>query len=395
MSDIKMKSRHTSVIHAAQHPDPVFGGVSTPIYQSSTFAFKNARQGAARFAGEEEGYIYTRMGNPTIKALEDNIAYLENGYGALATSSGMSALSTILFGLLEQNTHMISTASVYGASRVLVEKLVAKFGISFDYVDTSNTENIESAIKANTKLLIIETPANPTMIISDIEACAKLARSKGLLLIVDNTFASPHLQNPLALGADIVYHSVTKFINGHTDIVGGIIIPKNKELFNILRSALSLLGGNMDPHQAWLVLRGVKSLALRVEKSQDNAMKLATYLENHPKIEWVNYPGLESHPQHELAKKQMRGFGALISFGLKGGLDAGRKFIDTVKLCTLAVSLGGIESLIQHPASMTHANVSKEGKLEAGITDDLIRLSVGCEGYEDLEADLEQALSVI
>lgn len=390
-----MKSRHTSVIHAAQHPDPVFGGVSTPIYQSSTFAFKNARQGAARFAGEEEGYIYTRMGNPTIKALEDNIAYLENGYGALATSSGMSALSTILFGLLEQNTHMISTASVYGASRVLVEKLVAKFGISFDYVDTSNTENIESAIKANTKLLIIETPANPTMIISDIEACAKLARSKGLLLIVDNTFASPHLQNPLALGADIVYHSVTKFINGHTDIVGGIIIPKNKELFNILRSALSLLGGNMDPHQAWLVLRGVKSLALRVEKSQDNAMKLATYLENHPKIEWVNYPGLESHPQHELAKKQMRGFGALISFGLKGGLDAGRKFIDTVKLCTLAVSLGGIESLIQHPASMTHANVSKEGKLEAGITDDLIRLSVGCEGYEDLEADLEQALSVI
>jgi len=386
---------HTSVIHAAQHPDPVYGGVSTPIYQSSTFAFKNARQGAARFAGEEEGYIYTRMGNPTIKALEDNIAYLENGFGALATSSGMSALSTLLFGLLEQNAHMISTASVYGASRVLVEKLVTKFGIDFDYVDTSNIENIKSAIKANTKLLVVETPANPTMIISDIEACAKLAHSKGLLLIVDNTFASPHLQNPLNLGADIVYHSVTKFINGHTDIVGGIIIPKSEDLFNKLRSSLSLLGGNMDPHQAWLVLRGVKSLALRVEKSQDNAMKLATYLENHPKIEWVNYPGLESHPQHELAKKQMRGFGALISFGLKGGLDAGRIFIDTVKLCTLAVSLGGIESLIQHPASMTHANVSKEAKLEAGITDDLIRLSVGCEGYEDLEADLEQALAVI
>jgi len=390
-----MKSRHTSVIHAAQHPDPAYGGVTVPIYQSSTFAFKNARQGAARFAGEEEGYIYTRMGNPTIKALEDNIAYLENGYGALATSSGMSALSTLLFGLLEQNAHMISTASVYGASRVLVEKLVCKFGISSDYVDTSNIKNIESVIKTNTKLLLIETPANPTMIISDIEACAKLARSKGILLIVDNTFASPYLQNPLTLGADIVYHSVTKFINGHTDIVGGIIIPKNKDLYNILRSALSLLGGNMDPHQAWLVLRGVKSLALRVEKSQDNAMKLATYLENHPKIAWVNYPGLESHPQHALAKKQMRGFGALISFGLKGGLEAGRKFIDTVKLCTLAVSLGGIESLIQHPASMTHANVSRKDKLEAGITDDLIRLSVGCEGYEDLEADLEQALAAI
>jgi len=395
VTDIKMKSRHTSVIHAAQHPDPVFGGVSTPIYQSSTFAFKNARQGAARFAGEEEGYIYTRMGNPTIRALEDNIAYLEQGYGAMATSSGMSALSTLLFGLLEQNSHMISTASVYGASRVLVEKLAYKFGISFDYVDTSDTKKIESAIKTNTKLIVIETPANPTMIISDIEACAKLAHSKGLLLVVDNTFASPHLQNPLELGADIVYHSVTKFINGHSDIVGGIIIPKNEELYNKLRSALSLLGGNMDPHQAWLVLRGVKSLALRVEKSQDNAMKLATYLENHPKIAWVNYPGLESHPQHKLAKKQMRGFGALISFGLKGGLDAGRKFIDSVKLCTLAVSLGGIETLIQHPASMTHANVSRKDKLEAGITDDLIRISVGCEGYEDLEADLEQALAVV
>ncbi|MBN2246499.1 MAG: PLP-dependent transferase [Candidatus Aminicenantes bacterium] len=390
-----MKSRHTSVIHAAQHPDPVFGGVSTPIYQSSTFAFKNARQGAARFAGEEEGYIYTRMGNPTIRALEDNIAYLEQGYGALATSSGMSALSTLLFGLLEQNSHMISTASVYGASRVLVEKLAYKFGIAFDYVDTSDTKNIETVIKTNTKLIVIETPANPTMIISDIEACAQLAHSKGLLLVVDNTFASPHLQNPLLLGADIVYHSVTKFINGHSDIVGGIIIPKNEELYNKLRSALSLLGGNMDPHQAWLVLRGVKSLALRVEKSQENALKLATYLENHPKIAWVNYPGLKSHPQHNLAKKQMRGFGALLCFGLKGGLESGRKFIDSVKLCTLAVSLGGIETLIQHPASMTHANVSRKDKLEAGITDDLIRISVGCEGYEDLEADLEQALASV
>lgn len=386
---------HTQVIHAGQQPDPLYGGVSTPIYQSSTFAFKNAAQGAARFAEEEEGYIYTRIGNPTTRAFEDNIAALEHGYRGLATASGMAALSTLLMALLEKNSHMIGTDAVYGPSRLLVEDFFFKFGVEYDYVDTSDINNIKACIRPHTKILFIETPANPTMGLTDIQACAELAQENKMHLIVDNTFASPVLQNPLDLGADIVYHSVTKFINGHTDICGGIIIPKEKEIYERIYKSLVYTGGTMDPHQSWLALRGVKSLALRVEKSQETALKLARYLENHPQVAWVNYPGLESHPQHELAKKQMRGFGALLSFGLKGGFSAGEKMINSVHLPILAVSLGGIESLIQHPASMTHAGVPEDERKSAGITNDLIRLSVGCEDYDDLKDDLNSALSLL
>jgi len=395
LKDSKIKSPYTSVIHAGQHPDPAFGSVSVPIYQTSTFAFENAEQGAARFSGEEKGYIYTRIGNPTIKALEDNIAFLENGYAGIATASGMAAITTVITALCDKKSHIISTASIYGATRVVIDSVFSKFGIETDYTDTSDIRNIERCIKQNTKLLFIETPANPTMALTDIEACAKVAKEKNIILVVDNTFASPIIQNPLNLGADIVLHSVTKFINGHSDVVGGIIVPKNRDLFEQIQKVMTLIGGNMDPHQAWLVLRGVKTLALRAEKSQDNAMKLARFLENHPKVKWVIYPGLESHPQHALAKKQMNGSGAIMCFGLKGGFEAGHQMINSVKLCTLAVSLGGIESLIQHPASMTHAKVSKEDKEKAGITDDLIRISVGCEGYEDLEEDLAQALDKV
>ena len=395
MKDIKIKSPFTAVIHAGQHPDRMYGGVSVPIYQSSTFAFESAEQGAARFAGKEDGYIYTRISNPTTKALEDNIAYLENGYKGLATATGMAALSTLVMALTDKNSHMISTDAIYGGSRGALEQLFPKFGVDCDFIDTSDLDVIKRHLKSNTKLLFIETPANPTMVISDIEACAQLAHDHGMPLIVDNTFASPMLQKPLDFGADIVYHSVTKFINGHSDVVGGVIIPRTAELYESIHSTLTLFGGTMDPHQSWLVLRGSKTLALRIEKSQETAMKLAQYLEKHPKIKWMNYPGLESHPQHNLAKKQMKGFGSMLCFGVRGGYEASRKMINAMKLCTLAVSLGGIESLIQHPASMTHANVSKEDKQKAGITDDLIRLSVGCEGYEDLEADLEQALSQV
>ncbi|MBU4494130.1 MAG: aminotransferase class I/II-fold pyridoxal phosphate-dependent enzyme [Acidobacteria bacterium] len=389
MTDAKMKDLHTGVIHGGQQRDPLYGGVSVPIYQSSTFAFKSAEQGAARFAGEEEGYIYTRLGNPTIKALEDNIAYLEKGYGAMATSSGMSALSTLLMAFLEKDTHLICTDAVYGMSRNIVETVMARFGVTYDFVDTSHIENIKKTIRPETRLLIVETPANPTMVLTDIEACSRLAKEHGITHVVDNTFASPILQNPLEMGADIVYHSVTKFINGHSDVVGGIIVAGTKELYDRTKRVLSLMGGTMDPNQAWLVLRGAKTLAMRVERSQETAARLARYLESHPKVAWVNYPGLESHPQYELARKQMFGFGSMLCFGLKGGYESGKKMINALKLCTLAVSLGGIESLIQHPASMTHAKVPKEAKIKAGITDDLIRLSVGCEGFEDLKADLE------
>ena len=393
MKNIKSKCSSTSVIHAGQHPDPVYGGVSVPIYQSSTFAFKSAEQGAARFVGQDEGFIYTRMGNPTTKALEDNIAYLENGWGGMATASGMAAITTVYLALLDQNSHMISTEAVYGPSRIVVENELSRFGVECDFIDTSRTENIEKHIKPNTKLLYVETPANPTLILTDIKACAELAKRKGIILVVDNTFASPVVQNPLELGADIVIHSLTKLLNGHSDVVGGIIIPKEKALFKRIRKVLTLFGGTMDPHQAWLVLRGVKTLAMRVEKSQENAMKLAEYLRNHAKLKWINYPGLENHPQHSLAKMQMKGFGSMLCFGLEGGFESARKMINSVKLCTLAVSLGGVESLIQHPASMTHAGMPKKEKEMAGISDDLIRLSVGCEDYEDIKEDLEQALA--
>jgi methionine-gamma-lyase len=386
------QSPETTVIHAGQEPDPVYGGVSVPIYQSSTFAFDSAEQGAARFAGKEKGFIYTRIANPTIRALEESLATLEGGFDASATATGMAAVSTVYTALLDKDAHVVGTASIYGPSRTILENEFSRFGVRADFVDTSDIRNVEKALRPETKLLFIETPANPTLAITDIKACAQLCRDKDIILVVDNTFSSPLLQNPLAMGAEVVIHSLTKFINGHSDVVGGVIIAREDALHQRLRRVLVLMGGTMDPHQAWLVLRGVRTLALRVEKSQDNAARLALWLAAHPKVRWVNYPGLESHPQHALAKKQMRGFGSMICFGLHGGYEAGRKMINAVELCTLAVSLGGIESLIQHPASMTHAGLPKEHREMAGITDDLIRLSVGCEGVEDLRADLEQAL---
>jgi len=382
----------TSVIHAGQEPDPVYGGVSVPIYQSSTFAFESAEQGAARFAGREKGFIYTRIGNPTIRALEESLATLEGGFDASATATGMAAVTTIYTALLDKDAHVVGTASIYGPSRTILENEFSRFGVRADFVDTSDVRNIEKCLRPETRLLFIETPSNPTLAITDIKACARLVRDKGITLVVDNTFSSPLLQNPLALGADVVIHSLTKFINGHSDVVGGIIIAREEALHQRLRKVLVLMGGTMDPHQAWLVLRGVRTLALRVDRSQENAARLAPWLVAHPKVRWVNYPGLESHPQHALAKEQMKGFGSMICFGLHGGYEPGRKMINAVELCTLAVSLGGIESLIQHPASMTHAGLPKEHREMAGITDDLIRLSVGCEGVEDLQEDLRQAL---
>ncbi len=392
MSEHKKRKLETEIIHAGYHPDPVARSVSPPIYQTSTFAFESAEQGAALFAGREKGFIYTRLGNPTILALEEALAALEKGYGALATATGMAAVSTIYLAFLEKDAHLIGTAALYGPSRTIIETEFVRFGIEADFIDTSDTAEIKKRIKKNTRLLFIESPANPTMAITDLKACAELAREHNLLLVVDNTFASPVLQNPLELGADVVMHSLTKFINGHSDVVGGAIISRSQELHKRLQKVLRLHGGTMDPHQAWLVLRGLRTLHLRVERAQENAQKIAAWLEARPEVAWVNYPGLKSHPQHELVTRQMAGPGSMISFGLKGGYEAGLKMINRVKLCTLAVSLGGIETLIQHPASMTHASVPREEKEKAGITDDLIRLSVGCENAEDLIEDLEQAL---
>lgn len=385
---------NTKLIHSGEFEDQ-FGSATVPIYQTSTFKFKNAQHGADCFSGASAGYIYTRIANPTIRALENNIAELENGYDGIATSSGMAAITSVYMALLAAGSHIISTASVYGPARVVLEKDFSRFGVEADFVNTADINAILSAIKKNTKVLYIETPSNPTMDITDIKACAEIAKKHNLVLVVDNTFATPYLQKPLDLGADVVLHSVTKFINGHADIVGGIIITKDKDLYEKIRHAMVYMGCNMDPHQAYLVLRGLKTLVLRVERNQENAIKVAHFLESHPKIAWIRYPGLESHPQFELAKKQMSGSGSMISFGVKGGLEAGRKLMDSVHLATLAVSLGGVETLIQHPASMTHASVNKEEKVKAGITDDLVRLSVGIEDVQDIIEDLDQALKIV
>jgi methionine-gamma-lyase len=385
---------NSRLIHAGTIEEP-FGSATTPIYQTSTFAFKNAEHGAACFAGKDEGYIYTRIGNPTITALEDKIASLEGGYGGIATSSGMGAVTTIYFSLLGPGDHMLSTDAVYGPSRGIMESLFSRYGVESSYVDSTDMNVLSREILPNTRVLYIETPSNPTIGISDLEACARLAHENGAILVVDNTFSSPFLQTPLEFGADIVFHSVTKFINGHADVVGGVIVAAGEELYGKLRSTMVISGCNMDPHQAWLVIRGVKTLSLRMERSQTTAMKIARYLENHPKVAWIKYPGLPSHPQHELATRQMRGFGAMFSFGLRGGYEAGKKLMDHIDLATLAVSLGGVETLVQHPASMTHAGVSREDKVRAGISDDLVRYSVGIEDADDLISDLEQALEQV
>lgn len=382
------------LVHGGEIDDEM-GSVVTPIYQTSTFKFKDAQQGANRFAGKEEGYIYTRLGNPTIKALEKKLALLEHGYDALACASGMAAVNTALLSLLQAGDHMISTDAIYGCTFDVFTESYLKFGIDISFVDTSNLDLIEKNIKPNTKVIYMETPANPTLKIADIEAICKIAKQHNIFVVVDNTFASPILQNPIDFGADLVVHSLTKFINGHADIVGGAVIAKTKDLYNIIYPTFKNMGFNMDPHQAFLVDRGSKTLNLRVMKCQENAQKVAEFLEKHNKVASVVYPGLKSHPQYDLAKKQMRGAGSMISFELKGGYAAGQKLMNSVKLIALAVSLGGIESLIQHPASMTHAHVSEEAKKAAFITDGLVRLSVGIEDIEDLLEDLEQALQKI
>jgi len=392
MSHSKNSRPETVAIHAGLDPKKVLGAVSVPIYQSSTFAFDSAEQGAARFAGTESGYIYTRLGNPTVEALEQAVSTLEGGYGGLGTATGMAAISTVMLTFLKSGDHVIGTDAVYGPSRLLLEKQFVKFGIESSWVPTDDASAIEAAIRPETRMLFIETPANPTIKLTDLEACGKLAKRAGALLVVDNTFSTPLLQRPLEYGAGVVVHSMTKYINGHGDVVAGMIVSGDEALHTRLASMLHGLGGTMDPHQAWLVLRGLRTLPLRLEKAQANARKLAAWLDESPQVAWISYPGLPTHPQHDLMKRQMEGPGGVISFGVHGGLETAKQVINSVKLATLAVSLGGVETLIEHPASMTHAGMSREEREAAGIRDDLIRIAVGCEAFEDLRADLEQAI---
>lgn len=386
------KSLDTKCVHAGIGKYE-FSPVVPPIYQTSTFGFESAEQGAELFEEKKKGYIYTRMLNPTIEAMENAIAELEGGYKALGCASGMAAVNTIFTSLLKSGDHVICSAAIYGPTTTILKTIMAKFGIETTFADTTKAENVRKAMKKNTKLVFVETPANPTLVISDLAEIAKIAHEGKAKMGVDNTFMSPVLQQPISHGVDIVMHSMTKFLNGHADVVGGVIIVKDEETYQSFRKYLNQLGGVIDPFNAFLVHRGIKTLAIRMNKHCENAMKIAEYLERHPAIEWIMYPGLKSHPQYEIGLKQQRGPGAMITFGLKGGLEAGRKLMNSVKLCLLAVSLGGVETLIEHPASMTHFSMGPEGRKAAGITEGLVRLSVGIENADDLIEDLDQALS--
>lgn len=372
-----------------------FGPVVPPIYQTSTFKFESAEHGASLFKGEAEGYIYTRMKNPTIEAMENAVAELEGGHKALGCASGMAAINTIFVALLKSGDHVVCSKSVYGPTMTLLHSVLSKFNIESTFVDTDITEQIEKAIKPNTKIVYVETPANPMISITDLEAAAKIAHSVGALLVVDNTFMSPALQQPFKLGADVVLHSMTKFLNGHADVVAGIIITKDEQMYLNMRKVLNQLGGVIDPFNSFLVHRGLKTLSIRMQRHCENAMLIAEHLEKHPKVKWVRYPGLKSHPGYNIGLKQHAGHGGMISFELNGGFKAGETVMNNVKLCQLAVSLGGVETLIQHPASMTHLSMGAEARKSAGITEGLVRLSVGIENVNDIINDLEQALSKI
>ncbi len=391
MSENKNFGFNTKCIHSGIK-EYEHGPVVPPIYQTSTFKFESAQHGGSLFKGEQKGYIYTRMLNPTIEAMEDAIAALENGHKALGCGSGMAAVHTVFSALLSAGDHVVCSEAVYGPTVTLLKTVFSKFDIETTFVDASNLDAIKRAIKPNTKVVYIETPGNPTLAIADLEAAAKITHEANAQLVVDNTFMSPALQKPLDLGADVVLHSLTKFLNGHADVVGGIVIVKDEETYVHFRKTLNQTGGVIDPFNSFLVHRGIKTLALRMERHCASAQIVAEWLEAHPKIEWVRYPGLKSHPQYEIAQRQHKAQGGMITFEVKGGFSAGEAFMNSVKLSQLAVSLGGVESLIQHPASMTHASMGKELREEAGITDGLVRISVGIENVEDIIADLEQAL---
>lgn len=380
------KGFSTKAIHTGQESDTATGATITPIYQTSTFTQEKI--------GLTKGYDYSRSDNPTREVLEKAIAALENGNYGLAFASGLAAETAIL-SILKPGDNIVAADDLYGGTYRLFTKVLANQGVTTTFVDGTNPATIESSITKNTKLIWIETPTNPLLRLSDIQAIAKIAKERGVLLVVDNTFATPYFQKPLDLGADIVVHSVTKYINGHSDVVGGAVVLNNFELYEKIKFYQNAAGAILGPFDSWLTLRGLKTLAVRMEKHEKNAQKIAEFLSKSPNVVKVNYPGLESHPQHDLAKKQMSGFGGMISFEIQGGIEEVNRFVENLKLFSLAESLGGVESLVSHPAQMTHASIPANTRKSIGINDNLIRLSVGIEDVEDLIADLKYALDSV
>jgi len=394
MDDVRKYHTDTQCVHAGFTGEQT-GAIVTPIYQVSTFAFKDVDQGAELFEGKGKGYIYTRMGNPTIQAVERAVAILEGGFGGLGCGSGMAAIHTTFAALLAAGEHVVCSAIVYGPTQTLLANVMSRFGIESTFVDTSNLDAVKRAMRPSTKLIFVETPGNPVLAVSDLEAIAGVAHGQGAKVAVDNTFMSPVLQQPIMLGADVVVHSMTKFLNGHADVVAGMIVVKTEDDYKAFRKVLNQLGGVIDPFNSFLVARGIKTLALRMERHCASAEKVARFLEQHPKVSKVYYPWLESHPQHELAKRQMKGGGGVVSFELAGGIEAGKTLLNSLHLCTLAVSLGGVETLIEHPASMTHLSMGAAARARAGIPEGLVRISVGIEDAGEIIADLEQGLAKI
>ncbi|MFB3920288.1 MAG: cystathionine gamma-synthase [Terriglobia bacterium] len=375
----------TDAIHIGQEPDPATGAIIVPIYQTSTFVQEEI--------GKHKGYEYARTSNPTRAALEKNLGALEGGQFCFAFASGMAAINALMT-VLRAGDHVVAGHNLYGGSFRLFEKVLKAFGLEFSYADTGRLDDVARAFQPNTRILFVETPTNPVMEITDIAAAAKLAHERNVILAVDNTFTSPYFQRPLELGADVVIHSTTKYLNGHSDGVGGAVILNDPTLAERLKFLQNAAGAILGPFDCWLVLRGVKTLALRMERHNSNGLAVALRLEAHPKVKKVFYPGLPSHPQHDLAKRQMTGFGGMLAFET-GSLEKARTILKSVRLCSLAESLGGVETLISHPATMTHASVPPEDRQRIGITDGLVRISVGVEDVEDILADLEQALAKI
>lgn len=391
----KSKFIETQAIHAGRIDDKQFGSLATPLYQTSTFIFDNAEQGAKRFAGEEDGFIYSRLGNPTTRQLEQRVAAMEGMEDAAATATGMAAVSGALLANLCAGDHLISSKAVYGCSFALISHMLTKFGIEVTFVDMAETQNIIDALKPNTKLLFLETPINPNLQVLDLKSILNVAKEHHLISVVDNTFMTPVLQQPAKFGADIIVHSATKYLNGHGDVVAGIICGDADMITHIKMTALKDIGGTMSPHDAWLILRGLKTLPIRVERHCQNAQLLAEFLESHPCVAKVYYPGLPSHQGYQFIGSQMKAAGGVIAFELHTDLTGGAEFINRMKVFSIAVSLGDAESLIQHPASMTHSPYSDEERRDAGISDSLIRISAGLENVSDLIADLKQSLDAI
>ncbi len=394
-SDRKNLGFSTRAIHPVRREeDDGIRPHTPPIYQTSTFLFEDVDQGARRFAGDESGYIYSRLGNPTIRILEETAADLENAGDGAAFASGMGAISAVLMQVLSSGDHLVASRTLYGCTYSLMQGILPRMGVEVTFVDATDLSAIESALRPNTRALYAETPANPSMDLVDLEGFAALGEEAGVLTIVDNTFMSPYLQRPLDWGIDIVVHSATKYIGGHGDVVAGLVASDAEFIASLKGEAMKDIGAIIGPFDAWLLIRGLKTLQLRMQRHSENAQCIAEWLEEHPRVRKVNYPGLPSHPQHDLARKQNpRGlFGGMISFEMCGGYEAGRDLLNGVRLCTLAVSLGATDTLIEHPASMTHSTIDEEDQLKVGITPGLVRLSVGVEDCEDLIRDLERAM---